>query len=246
MKCPGQDTQYWKADAIYEVPCPKCGEPVEFFKDEPTRKCRKCGNKVVNPKLDFGCAAYCPFAEQCLGELPPELLAEKEDLLKDRVGIEMRHYFKGDIKRASHSTRVAKYAEKVIAEEKGNPAVAISAAYLYDIGIKEAERKHKSTDAKYREQEGPPIARNILNKLKAKDEMIEEVCDIIGYHHDPNSEETINFKIVYDADQIVNMEEKDKESPIGNDRLSKIIGKTLLTESGRKLAESLLLHSKTE
>jgi len=246
MKCPGQDTQYWKADAIYEVPCPKCGKPVEFFKDEPTRKCRNCGNKVVNPKLDFGCAAYCPFAEQCLGELPPELLAEREDLLKDRVGIEMRHYFKGDFKRPSHATRVAKYAEKLTTEERGNPAVAISAAYLHDIGIKEAERKHKSTDAKYREEEGPPIARNILNKLNAKDEMIEEVCDIIGHHHDPNSEETINFRIVYDADQIVNMEENYKESSMGNDRLSEIIGKTLLTESGRKLAESLLLHGKTE
>ncbi|MFO8163958.1 MAG: phosphohydrolase [Thermodesulfobacteriota bacterium] len=245
MKCPGQDTQYWKPDAIYEVPCPKCGEPVEFFKDEPTRKCRSCGYKVVNPKLDFGCAAYCPFAAQCLGELPPELLSEREDLLKDRVGIEMRHYFKGDFKQASRATRVAKYAEKLTTEEMGNPAVTISAAYLFDIGIKEAERKHKSTDPKYREIEGPPIARDILHKLNSKNKMIEEVCEIVG-HHQPRAEETINFKIVYDSDQIVAMEEKNKESPMDNDRLSEIIGTAFLTKSGRKLAESLLLHSKKE
>lgn len=32
MRCPGQDSQYWKADAIYDVPCPQCGEAVEFLK----------------------------------------------------------------------------------------------------------------------------------------------------------------------------------------------------------------------
>jgi hypothetical protein len=43
---------------------------VEFFKDESTRKCKNCGHGIINPKMDFGCAAYCKFAEQCLGELP--------------------------------------------------------------------------------------------------------------------------------------------------------------------------------
>lgn len=33
MKCPGQDSRYWKEGAIFEVDCPKCGKPVEFFKD---------------------------------------------------------------------------------------------------------------------------------------------------------------------------------------------------------------------
>jgi hypothetical protein len=51
---------------------------------------------MVNPKMDFGCAAYCKFAEQCLGDLPPELIAQKKDLLKDRVAIEMKHFFKQD------------------------------------------------------------------------------------------------------------------------------------------------------
>ena len=44
-------------------------------------------------------------------DLPPELLAQKEDLLKDRVAIEMKRYFKSDFKRIGHATRVARYAE---------------------------------------------------------------------------------------------------------------------------------------
>ncbi|MFO8143471.1 MAG: hypothetical protein R6T78_02210 [Dehalococcoidales bacterium] len=85
MKCPGQDSRYWKPGSIFETKCPNCGEPVEFFKDDPTRKCGNCGNKCVNPNMDFGCAAYCKFADQCIGELPPELLAEREELMKDRI-----------------------------------------------------------------------------------------------------------------------------------------------------------------
>lgn len=68
MKCPGQDSQYWQADAIYEVPCPNCGEMVEFFKDDSARSCSACQTRFANPRLDFGCAAYCPYASQCVGE----------------------------------------------------------------------------------------------------------------------------------------------------------------------------------
>ncbi len=70
MKCPGQDLQYWKPGAIYEAGCPRCGRAVEFFKDDTARTCPGCGHRFVNPQMDFGCAAYCPFAEQCLGTLP--------------------------------------------------------------------------------------------------------------------------------------------------------------------------------
>lgn len=242
MKCPGQDSRYWKPGAIFEVECPECKNKVEFFKDEPTRKCRNCGHKLVNPNMDFGCAAYCKFAEQCLGELPPELLAQKGELLKDRVAIEMKNYFKPDFKRIEHATKVARYAEQIVKEEKGDPAVALSAAFLHDIGIKEAERKYQSTKARYQEEEGPPIARDILKKLGASDELIEEVCDIVGHHHRPKSEETTNFKAVYDADQIVNLEEKQKEDPLDHGELVKIIEKAFFTESGLKLAKSVLLN----
>ena len=71
--------------------------------------------------------------------------------------------------------------------------------------------------------------------------MIDEVCDIIGHHHTPRSEETVNFKVMYDADLIVNLDEKQKESPSDPDHLKSVIEKSFLTESGRKYAEKLLL-----
>jgi putative nucleotidyltransferase with HDIG domain len=241
MKCPGQDTRYWKPGAIFEVECPKCGNVVEFFKDDTTRLCKKCGHRFVNPEMDFGCASYCPYAEQCLGDLPPELLAERDDLLKDRVAVEMKRYFGQDFKRIGHAANVARYAEHIAKEEKGNPAVVLCAAYLHDIGIQEAERKYNSTAARYHQEEGGPIARKMLSKLGAKDEIVDEVCDIISHHHNPREEETLNFRIVCDADLIVNLEEGQKNGKIKRETLSQTIEKNMFTDTGKQLAREILL-----
>ena len=241
MKCPGQDSRYWQSNAIFESICPKCGAAVEFFKDDTTRKCDACGHRMLNPKMDFGCASYCEYAEQCLGNLPPELVAQKEDLLKDRVAVEMKRYFKSDFKRIGHAMRVARHAETIGRGERGNLAVILCAAYLHDIGIHEAERKYQSTAAKYQEKEGPAIAESILKKLGAKDALASEVVNIVGHHHHPRDRETTNFKVLYDADLIVNLEEKHKESPISSEQLAGIIEKSFLTESGRMEAGKVLL-----
>ncbi len=241
MKCPGQDSRYWKPEAIFEEKCPECGHKVEFFKDDTARKCGECGHRFANPKMDFGCASYCQYAEECIGDLPPEALAMRDDLLKDRIAVEMKRYFRTDFKRIGHATRVARYAEQIGKNEKGNMAVILASAYLHDIGIHEAERKYGSTSAKYQEKEGPDIAKSIMIKLGTKEEMIEEVCDIIGHHHHPRSDETLNFKVLYDSDLIVNLEEKQKENPMDTDRLAQIIDKSFLTDSGRQTASEVLL-----
>lgn len=242
MKCPGQDSRYWKPGSIFEAKCPECGKTVEFFKDDTTRKCGHCGHRFTNPKLDFGCAAYCKFADQCIGTLPPEILAQRDDLLKDRIAIEMKKYFKTDFKRIGHASRVARYAQKIGVSEGGNMAVILAAAYLHDIGIHEAERKHNSTAAKYQELEGPAIARSIMEDLGANEALIEEACDIIGHHHHPREEETLNFKVLYDADLIANIEDNQKEKPSEPEKIIKIINSSFFTENGKKTATEQLLN----
>jgi HD superfamily phosphodiesterase len=136
---------------------------------------------------------------------------------------------------------VARYAERIGKNERGNLAVILSAAYLHDIGIPEAERKHGSSAPKYQEKEGPPIARSILNKLKANEDMVDEVCDIVGHHHHPGLDESLNFKVVFDADLIANLEDKIKEKPMETKRLTEIIEKNFLTAGGKKEATQVLL-----
>ncbi len=86
MKCPGQDSRYWKPGAIFDVKCPGCGTMIEFFKDDTRRRCPNCGQEVPNPEMDFGCAAYCPYAEHCLGSLPEGVVADgKLKVLKAKM-----------------------------------------------------------------------------------------------------------------------------------------------------------------
>jgi len=94
-------------------------------------------------------------------------LAERSNLLKDRVALEIKKYFANDFKRIGHACNVARYAEQIAKREKGDMAVVLISAYLHDIGIKEAERKYQSTDLAYQEELGPPVAREILESLGA-------------------------------------------------------------------------------
>lgn len=242
MKCPGQDMRFWKPGDIFDAPCPQCGGRVEFFKDEVKRKCR-CGHEIVNPKLDFGCAQWCPYAEQCVGVVPEEVKqkqkAEEKDLLRNRIALEMKKYFGTDFKRVHHAIKVARFAEQILKMEGGNPLVVMAASYLHDIGIHEADRKYGSHSGQYHEMEGPAIAREILERLNVPKHLIEEVCDIIGHHHSPRQEETLHFQILYEADALVNIEEegtsKDRE------KVEQFIGKVFRTVAGKRLAEEIYL-----
>ncbi|MFB0507884.1 MAG: HD domain-containing protein [Thermodesulfobacteriota bacterium] len=238
MKCPGQDLRFWKPGDIFDSSCPQCGGNIEFFKDDVSRKCKSCGAQVTNPKIDFACAEWCAHAEQCVGELPGELKEKRRDLLKDRIALEMRKVFGTDHKRINHANRVAQIAEEISKAEGGDPAVVIAASYLHDIGIHEAENKYNSSAGHYQEIMGPPIARNILEKLGAEKNLIDEVCDIIARHHSPGKIQTLNFQILWEADCLVNFEEASNQEP---DHVKKTVEDTFKTATGRELAKTHIL-----
>ncbi len=86
-KCPGQDTQQWGYDAIFDVECPNCHRSIEFFKDQVKQRCKGCSEMVFNERMDLGCAKWCPSAESCVGpdnvralELTEQRKARREDL----------------------------------------------------------------------------------------------------------------------------------------------------------------------
>lgn len=78
MRCPGQDTRFWKPSDVFEHPCPHCGHVLEFWRDDIALRCRQCGNRVFNPRFDPGCAAWCAYAEQCVGEIARGLPSRRE------------------------------------------------------------------------------------------------------------------------------------------------------------------------
>lgn len=164
-------------------------------------------------------------------------------MLKREVINEMKKYFDGDLRRIDHANRVTGYAEQLInltTEQDINKEVVIYSAILHDIGIKNAEKKYGSAAGKYQEIEGPPLAREILLKLKINTNIIDEVCEIIGHHHSPGIITTMNFKLLYDADWLVNLPET-ASTFSDQKKLAKTIIKIYLTEQGKEFAEKLFL-----
>lgn len=73
--------RYWKPGDIFSVPCPACGTPIEFFKDEMRLRCPGCKKLVPNPKANLGCAHHCEAADQCIG---PDLAQQLREQVKTK------------------------------------------------------------------------------------------------------------------------------------------------------------------
>jgi putative nucleotidyltransferase with HDIG domain len=238
FRCPGQDQRFWKPEDIFEVNCPGCNNAVEFFKDEPKIKCRNCGRIVVNPKIDLGCAQWCQYAEQCLAIS----VKNEANILQDKLIEEMKNIFGSDKKRIKHALAVLDYSEQILSAEGGDPLVVKAAAILHDIGIHAAERKYGSSAGKLQEIEGPAITREILSKYKLDETIIEHICKIIANHHSANNIDTREFKIIWDADHLVNIPEEFPEADKEN--LQKLVDKIFKTTRGRQLAVEIFLENK--
>ena len=162
-----------------------------------------------------------------------------DDILKNKIIRKMMEVFEYNNIHINHTYRVLDYAQDISVIEKGNPDIVVPSAILHDIGIPACEKKYKSTEGQLQEIDGPPLAKNILESLNLKEETIKEVCGIVGSHHSPGEIETINFKIMWDADWLVNLPDvydiKDKK------KLAEIINKTFMTETGIKKAKEFFL-----
>lgn len=228
MKCPGQDMQYWNSQAIYEVDCPKCGKSVEFYKDDTNRKCHHCGNRFVNPKMDFGCAAYCQYAEQCLGTLPEEFVGNQDNLLKDKIAVEIKRYLQSDFQRIGHIARVARYAESIGKDESANVPIILCAAYLHDLGgINSSETSRVK-------------AKDILLKLQAKEAMTSAVLALLDSQNQQSPDKSIELKILEDAIYLAILEEQLKKKDTGADVSIDRVSSQLQTSTSVKSAKFII------
>ncbi len=239
MKCPGQDSRFWGPEAIYESTCPKCGGALEFFKDESSRKCRRCGEKILNPKMDFGCAAYCKFAAQCLGnDMPPELLAKRTDLLKDRVSAEVKKFLGRNFKRIGRALKIVEYAGRLQKSEGGDPAIVTLAGFLSAIS---AGLSGTNGNAGVFTHEDLATAESILSRTGAPDELSSEVLAILKDFNGKSVENSVNFRCVHDAIRIADLAEalKGKPALTGNEAFDE----PFLTGTGRVILTEVLDQS---
>jgi HD superfamily phosphodiesterase len=239
LKCPGQDNRFWVPEDTVEIACRGCSELVEFFKTDAVRRCPRCGVQVVNPKVALGCAQWCAKAQECLGFDPESgALPAEVNSVADRLIEKMKAEFGSDQKRITHALRVLESAEQIMRAEGGEPRIVVAAAVLHDIGIQEAERKHGSSGPRGQELEGPPIARRLLEELAFEPAEIDAICEIVAHHHS-GGVDSPEFRVIWDADQLVNLAEDPEH--LSEERAQKTVEKVLKTETGKQLARRWLM-----
>lgn len=161
--------------------------------------------------------------------------------MRDELIDEMKNVFGDDQKRINHALAVLNYAEQIQAVEGGDPVVIKAAAILHDIGIHQAERKYGSAAGNYQEIEGPSIAENILAKYDLDGKTIDHICRIIANHHSAKNIDTTEFRIIWDADWLVNI--SDELSGKSRDELAKLINRIFKTKTGHQIAVELFVET---
>jgi hypothetical protein len=211
--------KYWKASAIFDAQCPKCNTTVEFYKDDTSRKCSSCGHRFVNPKMDFGCASYCPHAEQCLGALPEEFTGARDNLLKDKVAVEMKKFFRTDFKGIRKAISAAQFAENIGKAEGGNLAILLCASYLHDTGLTEAQV--------------------ILRKVGTPESMIQEISELLNQREPITESDSLEARIIHDALTLRQLQEELKEGIKNSGNGQNMSDALFFTQSARSFAVSL-------
>jgi HD superfamily phosphodiesterase len=146
----------------------------------------------------------------------------------------MSDFFGDDTRRINHAKAVFHYATLIEKDEGGNLDVIEISAALHDVGIPEAERKYNSSAGHYQEIEGPPIARKLLSNLDLPENDVDHICKIIANHHSGKNINTLEFKIIWDSDWLVNIE--DIYDVNNKTKMKKLIDNIFKTKNGKKLA----------
>lgn len=219
-KCPGQDRRNWKPEDIFDHECPHCGESMEFFKTDAKRTCPECGEPVLNPQFNLGCALWCSFADQCVGDIS-SVFADRPEALRDRLETEVRRYFYGAKKRLQYTLEAADVASRMLELEKeADPPVVISALLLHDVGYTTCkEEKGDNGDLQACiPQKSREIGCSILRSLKLPDPVQEKALELIanpGKNGAVEDVKDINRQLFEDALEVarVKLDTYDRDLP---------------------------------
>ena len=150
----------------------------------------------------------------------------------------MIKYFSGDPKRIQHFLKVHEFARIIGINEGLLDAVQYLvevAAITHDIGIKLSEEKFGSADGKYQEQEGPAEAEKLLREIGYEEDFIDKVCFLIAHHHTYKGIDNAPFRILVEADFLVNI----YEEHISIELAKNVKEKIFRTKSGIKIFEDM-------
>ena len=177
-----------------------------------------------------------------LGGVPEPAFSQDNQPSTDSLIPEMEKVFADTPGMIDHTMTVLGHALDIHEEEGGVVAIVRASAILHDIGIPKAREIHGSSSGQYQEMEGPPIAREILTRRGYPSGQIDHICGIVANHHsdvDPLIVNTIEFKILWDADWLVNFPRRYRDASAQEKATA--IDEIFKTTRGMELARAMFL-----
>ena len=160
-------------------------------------------------------------------------------MLVEELILKMVEFDKGDPKRIQHFMKVYEFAHIIGVKEnidENTLFILDIASIMHDIGIHPAEVKYGSANGKLQEQEGPAYAREMLAEFQEiSPEQIERVCYLIGHHHTYENVEGIDYRILLEADFLVNA----LEDNLNRDAIIQFRDKIFETQTGVYLLNTM-------
>ena len=150
-------------------------------------------------------------------------------------------YSRGNLHDIDHFLKVYAYA-RTIGVSEGLPeeteTVLEIAALIHDIACPLCREKYGSTNGKYQEREGGPLAADFLRGCGLSRPMADRVAYLVAHHHTPDGADGPDYQILLEADYLVNAGEGGwSKEAIRHARES-----LFRTESGTALLESIYLR----
>lgn len=154
----------------------------------------------------------------------------------DKLYWKMMEWFQGDAKRIQHFIKVQSIAKQIGEQENIDSStlfVLEASAMVHDIGIRAAEEKYGKCSGKLQEEEGPKVAKPLLEELEFDASDIERILYLIAHHHTYSEIDGIDYQILVEADFLVNF----LEEATPKDTIKKTCEKVFKTKTGIEMCK---------
>lgn len=156
----------------------------------------------------------------------------------DQLFSAMVEFDRGSAERIQHFTKVHTFARQIALGEGLAPETQYTlelAALTHDIGIRPATERHGYCNGKLQEEIGPTYAREMLEELAVEESVVERICYLIAHHHTYTNVDGLDYRILLEADFLVNLYENQVELSAIQNAYDAIF----VTNTGRNLCRTM-------
>lgn len=161
------------------------------------------------------------------------------------ISIKMLHFYKGSLHDINHFMKVHAFA-KLIGEKEGLGKCSMDilevAAIVHDIACPLCRQKYGSARADLQELEGMTLAEAFLEEFGLPEDFVRGVVWLVGHHHSIDTVQSIEHRILLEADYLVNAH----EAGHGCDIIQTTAEKIFRTQTGKELLKSMYMREKAD